>query len=152
MNLGQAIAGSSHHLAIRQVGDRRVIVDRGQEFLTVLIQRRSKSRWIADDNGAYTHQINTYRVGIERNDGAVKRVGDVRSETGLSRLSMWNASSCSSVRTPHGIGKAQDCTWGRAGREHLEGIQDESALPEARSSESPGRFGRAVERPRLART
>jgi hypothetical protein len=42
MNLGQAI---------RQVGDRRMIVDRGQEFLTVLIQRRSKSRWIPDDNG-----------------------------------------------------------------------------------------------------
>jgi len=41
---------------------------------------------------------------------------------------MWDASSCSSVRTPHGVGKAQDCTWGRAGREHLEGIQDESAL------------------------
>ena len=41
---------------------------------------------------------------------------------------MWDASSCSFVRTPHGIGKAQDCTWGRAGREHLEGIQDESAL------------------------
>lgn len=106
MNLGQAIAGSSHHLAIRQVGDRRVIVDRGQEFLTVLIQRRSKSRWIADDNRAYTHQINTYRVSIERNDGAVKRVGDVRSETGLSRLSMWDASSCSFVRTPQCRGGA----------------------------------------------
>jgi hypothetical protein len=51
MNLVQAIAASSNHLAIRQVGDRRVIVDRGEEFLTVHIQRRSNSRWIADDNG-----------------------------------------------------------------------------------------------------
>ena len=51
MNLGQAIAASSHHLACRQVGDRRVIVDRGGEFLTIHLQRRSKRRWGADDEG-----------------------------------------------------------------------------------------------------
>jgi hypothetical protein len=43
---------------------------------------------------------------------------------------MRDTSSCSFVRTPHGVGKAQDGAWGLAGREHLEGIQDESALQE----------------------
>jgi hypothetical protein len=67
MNLGQAIAGSSHHLAIRQVGDRRVIVGRGQEFLTVLIQRRSKSRWIPDDNGGGVRYLaGVLRDGVGR--------------------------------------------------------------------------------------
>jgi hypothetical protein len=80
MNLGQAIAASSHHLAIRQVGDRRVIVDRGQEFLTVLIQRRSKRRWIADDNGGGVR----YLAGVLR-DG-MGRYLSLCSSDGLSDL------------------------------------------------------------------
>jgi hypothetical protein len=51
LNLEQALAANCHHLACRQVGDRRVIVDRGQELLTIHVQRRSKRRWIADDGG-----------------------------------------------------------------------------------------------------
>jgi hypothetical protein len=64
LNLEQAIAASCHHLACRQVGDRRVIVDRGQEFLTVHIQRRSKRRWIADDDGGGVR----YLAGVLRDD------------------------------------------------------------------------------------
>ena len=51
MNLEQALAASCHHLACRRLGNRRVIVDCGQDFLTVLIQRRSKRCWITDDDG-----------------------------------------------------------------------------------------------------
>jgi hypothetical protein len=51
LNLEQALAGSCHRLACREVSDRRVIVDRGQELLTIHVQRWSKGRWIADDNG-----------------------------------------------------------------------------------------------------
>src|SRR6202043_2046419 len=51
LNLERALAGSCHSLACRQVGDRRVVVDRGQELVTVHIQRRSKRHWIADDDG-----------------------------------------------------------------------------------------------------
>ena len=51
MNLEQAITASSSRLACRVVGDRRVIVDRGQELLAIHIQRCVKTRWIADDDG-----------------------------------------------------------------------------------------------------
>ena len=62
MNLGQAIAASSYHLAYRQVADLRVIVDRGQGFLTVHLQRRSKRHWVADDDGGGVR----YLAGILR--------------------------------------------------------------------------------------
>jgi len=51
LNLEQALARSCHRLACREVSDRRVIVDRGQELLTIHVQRRSKRHWIADDDG-----------------------------------------------------------------------------------------------------
>lgn len=64
MNLEQALAASCHHLAYRQVGDRRVIVDCGQAFLTIHIQRRLKRCWIADDNGGGVR----YLAGVLRDD------------------------------------------------------------------------------------
>ncbi len=62
LNLEQALAGSCHRLACRQVSDRRVIVDRGQELLTVHLQRRSKRRWVADDDGGSVR----YLAGVLR--------------------------------------------------------------------------------------
>lgn len=67
MNLRLAIAASYHHLACRQTGDRRVVVDRGQEFLTVHIQRRSKRHWIADDDdGGVRYLAGVLRDGMGR--------------------------------------------------------------------------------------
>lgn len=62
LNLEQALAANFHHLACRQIGDRRVIVDRGQEFLTVHLQCRSKRRWVADDDGGGVR----YMAGVLR--------------------------------------------------------------------------------------
>jgi hypothetical protein len=50
LNLEQAIATSSRCLACRVVGDRRVIVEYRRELLIIQIQRRSKKRWISDDD------------------------------------------------------------------------------------------------------
>jgi hypothetical protein len=67
LNLEQAIAGSCHHLACRRLGDRRVIVDCGQAFLTVHIQRRSKRRWVADDiSGGVRYLEGVLRDGMGR--------------------------------------------------------------------------------------
>ena len=51
LNLEQAIAASSSCMACRVVGDRRVIVHREQELLTIHIQRKAKMHWIVDDDG-----------------------------------------------------------------------------------------------------
>lgn len=64
MNLEQAIAASSSCLACRVVGDRRVIVVRGQELLTIHIQRKAKRHWITDDDGGGVR----YLAGIIRDD------------------------------------------------------------------------------------
>jgi hypothetical protein len=50
LNLEHAIAASCHQLACRVVDDRRVIVEYRPELLIIQIQRRSKRRWITDDN------------------------------------------------------------------------------------------------------
>lgn len=65
LNLEQAMAASSSCLAYRVVGDRRVIVDRGQELLTIQIQCKAKTHWIADDDGGGVR----YLAGVLR-DGA----------------------------------------------------------------------------------
>lgn len=62
LNLRLAIAASCHHLACRQTEDRRVVVDRGQGFLKVHLQRRSKRHWIADDDGGGVR----YLAGVQR--------------------------------------------------------------------------------------
>ena len=64
MNLEQALAASYHHLACRQVGSRRVIVDGGPAFLTIHVQRRSQRRWIPDDDGGSVR----YLEGVLRDD------------------------------------------------------------------------------------
>jgi hypothetical protein len=64
LNLEQALTRSSHRLACREVSDQRVIVDREQEVLTIHIQRRSKRRWIADDDGGGVR----YLTGVLRDD------------------------------------------------------------------------------------
>jgi hypothetical protein len=44
-----------------------VVVDRGQEFLTVHIQRRSKRHWIADDDdGGVRYLAGVLRDGMGR--------------------------------------------------------------------------------------
>jgi hypothetical protein len=65
MNLEQAIAASNSSLACRVVDDRRIIVDRGQELLTIYIQRKTKMHWIVDDDGGGVR----YLAGVLR-DGA----------------------------------------------------------------------------------
>ena len=64
LNLEQAIATSYRCLACRVVGDRRVIVEYRQELLIIQIQRRSKRRWIADDDSGGIR----YLMGILRDD------------------------------------------------------------------------------------
>ena len=49
------------------VGDRRVIVDRGGEFLMVHLQCRSKRRWVAeDDGGGVRYLAGVLRDGMGR--------------------------------------------------------------------------------------
>jgi hypothetical protein len=62
LNLEHAIAASCHQLACRVVGDRRVIVHHQRELLTIQIQRRSKRRWITDDDGGGVR----YLAGVMR--------------------------------------------------------------------------------------
>jgi hypothetical protein len=62
LNLEHAIAASCHQLACRVVGDRRVIVRYQREVLTIQIQRRSKRRWITDDDGGDVR----YLAGVTR--------------------------------------------------------------------------------------
>ena len=64
MNLEQAIATSCRCLAYRVVGDRRVIVEYRRELLIIQIQRRSKKRWITDDDSGSIR----YLRGILRDD------------------------------------------------------------------------------------
>ncbi len=64
MNLEQAITASSSRLACRVVGNRRVIVARGQELLTISIQRKAKLHWIIDDDGGGVR----YLAGVLRDD------------------------------------------------------------------------------------
>ena len=64
LNLERAIAASCRCLAYRVVDDRRVIVEYRRELLIIQIQRRSKKRWITDDNGGGVR----YLMGILRDD------------------------------------------------------------------------------------
>ena len=64
LNLEQAIATSCRCLACRVVGDRRVIVEYRRELLIIQIQRRSKKRWIIDDDSGGIR----YLMGILRDD------------------------------------------------------------------------------------
>ncbi len=64
MDLEQAIAASSSHLACRVVGNRRVIVGLQQELLTISIQRKAKLHWITDDDGGGVR----YLAGVLRDD------------------------------------------------------------------------------------
>jgi len=64
LNLEQAIATSCRCLACRVVGDRRVIVEYKRELLIIQIQRRSKRRWITDDDSEGIR----YLMGILRDD------------------------------------------------------------------------------------
>lgn len=67
MTLRQAIAVSPHHLAWRQVGDRRVIVDRGGASLTIHFQRRLKRRWVVDEDcGGVRYLVGVLRDGVGR--------------------------------------------------------------------------------------
>ena len=67
LNLEQALASSRHRLACRAVSDRRVIVARGQELLAIHVQRRSKRRWIAaDDGGGVRYLAGVLRDGMGR--------------------------------------------------------------------------------------
>ena len=65
LNLGQALATSGHRLACRVVGEWRVIVDCGQQLLTIQVQYRSKRHWVTDDRGSGVR----YLAGI-LHDGA----------------------------------------------------------------------------------
>ena len=65
LDLEQALAASCHRLARRQDGDRRVIVDGGQELLAVHLQRRSRRHWVADDDGGGVR----YLAGVLRDGG-----------------------------------------------------------------------------------
>ena len=64
LNLERAIATSCRCVACRVVGDRRLIVEYRRELLIIQTQRRSKKRWITDDNCEGIR----YLMGIVRDD------------------------------------------------------------------------------------
>ncbi len=84
LNLEQALAASCHHLACRQIGDRRVIVDGGRQLLTIQVQRRSKRHWVTDDHGGGVR----YLAGVLR-DGAGSYVCLSNDLTNIAQVRTW---------------------------------------------------------------